>query len=312
MKERFKYGKALKRVGKFLLTVGVLIVLVFLTTDIEIDGYLSVIIWLSVFIIPLGAFLYWRGRQYIASTISKKIISDLKSHVIYLRDFKTDPSTFSFVFSPDISERLISGLRTTEDELREVLMPFGELVAIGRPDEKLPTPGAARLYASDVGWKKVISDQMKSASLVIIRAGSGQGLLWELRQAVQILDPKKLLIFFLNMKKKDYLAFRQNTDLIFKGNFPEYIGSKLFFNLSGFISFSSNWEPKFLQLRAPFFRRDPNKSNLRLFKYTLKPVFKEHGLEWEPPTISKLMVAYITILFGGFLLIVILLLSSLT
>ena len=44
-------------------------------------------------------------------------------------------------------------------------------MAIGKPDEKLPTPGAARLYASDSNWKKVITDQMERANLVIFHVG---------------------------------------------------------------------------------------------------------------------------------------------
>src|SRR5207247_1203586 len=39
------------------------------------------------------------------------------------------------------------------EPLAEVLRPFGDLVAIGRAGEQLPTPGAARIYASDAKWK---------------------------------------------------------------------------------------------------------------------------------------------------------------
>ena len=50
---------------------------------------------------------------------------------------------------------------------------------------------------------------MRSAALVVIRAGHGRGLLWELKQAFEKLDPTKLLILVLNMKRRDYAAFRE-------------------------------------------------------------------------------------------------------
>jgi hypothetical protein len=43
-----------------------------------------------------------------------------------------------------------SGWLTDVERLREMLQPFGDLVAIGKPGETLPTPGAARL--GDGGW----------------------------------------------------------------------------------------------------------------------------------------------------------------
>lgn len=100
-----------------------------------------------------------------------------------------------------------SGWLTDEEQLGEVLRPFGDLVAIGKPGETLPTPGAARLYASDAEWKKVVIDQMQTARLVVIRAGTSEGLLWELKQAVQVMNPEKLLILILKMRKKHYEAF---------------------------------------------------------------------------------------------------------
>jgi hypothetical protein len=66
-----------------------------------------------------------------------------------MRPFRSD-STFLRAF-------LGSGLgKTEEEQLADVLRPFGELVTIGRPGESLPTPDAARIYTSDEEWKDVI------------------------------------------------------------------------------------------------------------------------------------------------------------
>ena len=195
----------------------------------------------------------------------------------------------------------MSGWLTEEEQLREVLQPFGDLVAIGKPGETLPTPGAARLYASDAEWKKVVTGQMQTARLVVIRAGTSGGLVWELKEVVQVVNPKKLLILILKMRKKDYESFKKEADQIFNTTFPKFDELKpswrRFYWGYGFVRFSPNRSPNFLPLRVPFFRFG-YKPFCRLLKYTLRPVFEEYGLEWKPPGVSILMVVMV-VYFGG-------------
>ena len=195
--------------------------------------------------------------------------------------------------------RLIAGVITEEEQLRDVLRPFGDLVAIGRPGEKLPTPGAARLYVSDAEWQSVVSDQMRSAALVIIRAGHSTGLLWELKQAFESLDPTKLLILVLNMKSKDYAAFREEMSKMLGVVFPVFDGFTGFSRVSGFVRFSSDWTPNMLRLYAPYLRRTIYKPYQPLFQCGLKPVFRDFGLEWQMPPVSILAVV-VKLLFAGF------------
>jgi len=56
--------------------------------------------------------------------------------------------------------------------MADALRPFGDLIAIGKPNV-LPNPGAARIYASDEEWMDVVKRQMQTAQIVVIRAGSG-------------------------------------------------------------------------------------------------------------------------------------------
>ena len=150
----------------------------------------------------------------------------------------------------------MSGWLTEEEQLREVLQPFGDLVAIGKPGETLPTPGAARLYASDAEWKKVVTDQMQTARLVVIRAGTSDGLLWELKQVVQVVNPKKLLILILKMRKKDYEAFKKEADQIFNATFPKVDELKRFGTILlgvWICSLLSELEPEFPTTSRAFF-----------------------------------------------------------
>src|SRR5262249_37497206 len=197
-------GTALKRTGVALIAAGMIFY--------SASQALNVTVWWWAFLskhsivadiysapwalvlIPGGAFLIWRGRQYAAQASAKRIISDSKPHLLYLRAFRSDPSTAKQVFYAFDFVKLLLGLQSDEEQLAEVLQPFGVLIAIGRPGESLPTPGAARIYTSDEEWKDVVKRQIQAAQLVVIRAAAGENVLWELTQALKILNPQKLLI----------------------------------------------------------------------------------------------------------------------
>ena len=290
-------GTARKAIGVTLIVVGVIVGLVFrFIPDSEMDETLVVISFLPILMLLGGAFLFWRGRQYAAQAAAERIISDSKPDVLYLRTFRSDPSTAGNVFSSMLLARLLSGLATEEEQLADVLRPFGDLVAIGQPGEGLPKPGAARIYASDEEWKGVVKGQMRAARLVVIRAGVGGNLLWELKQAVETLDPQRVLILVLQMKAKHYESFRTNANPILGVSLPEAATVRRFRRVSGFIGFSADWKPSFFPLRAPYFRTSVFKPYRRLFKFALRPVFESSGLEWQPPPVSAATVSAIAVL----------------
>ncbi len=299
-------GTALKRTGVALIAAGIIFNsaiqalnafpwwFVFLSAhDIVADIYFAP--WALV-LIPGGAFLIWRGRQYAAQASAKRIISDSKPHLLYLRAFRSDPSTAKQVFYAFDTVNLLLGLQSEEEQLAEVLQPFGGLIAIGRPGESLPTPGAARIYTSDEEWKDIVKRQIQAAQLVVIRAAAGENVLWELTQALKILNPQKLLILLLNMKVRDYESFRTRANSILDVPLPESTRLRRYMCVSGFIGFAAGWKPSFFALRAPFFRGGSFK---RRCKYALKPVFESFGLEWQAPPVSAVLAMLFALLLAS-------------
>jgi hypothetical protein len=199
-------GMSWKRVGVALLVVGIwggfVLNQPLITTPLWVKNYKLLWVVLSVLsatVACCGAFLYWRGRQYAARASVESVITDAKPHLLYLRPFRSDYTTI---------KALGPSLETTEEEqLADVLRPLGELVAIGRPGENLPTPGAARIYTSDEEWKDVVKRQMQATRLVVIRAAVGENVLWELTQAVKTVDPQKLLISVMVLRRTRYWAY---------------------------------------------------------------------------------------------------------
>jgi hypothetical protein len=248
--------------------------------------------WLGLLMILGGAFLFWRGRQYAGRADTERIVTDSNPDVLYLRAFRSDQSTVPYLLASIFGMWL-----TEEEELTDVLRPFGDLVAIGQPGESLPKPGAARIYASDEEWKQVVKRQMRAARLVIIRAGVEKNLLWELKQAVEILNPEKVLILVRGMKVKQYESFRTNVNPILGMSLPEMPEVAKRFQRGGFITFSSDWKPSFLPLRAPYLRRGlfsgPDRA---FFKFALRPVFERFGLEWQPPSVRAAEIGVVTMM----------------
>ncbi len=278
-------GRARKISGVTLIIAGTMLVLI--QQVLVASGTDPASVWvgfcaaLGPFLTLGGLFLFWRGSQYAAKADAKRIATDSNPHVLYLRVFRSDPSTARYVFWSSL--RLGSELATEEEQLKDVMRPLGELVAIGRPGERLPEPGAARIYVPDEVWKEEVSRQMQAARLVVIRANLGANLLWEQKQAVETLSPQKVLILVLEMKAKHYESFRTEVNPVLGLSLPEGATLGHFNGVSGFIGFGADWKPCVFPLPDLDFSRSLFKPYRQTFKLALRPVFDSFGLEWQPP-----------------------------
>jgi hypothetical protein len=315
MKQKTKSGN-LKFAGKLLLMITFVLFMLSYFEDLidmprvrigDIELHLTGILALLTGV--TGVFLYYRGRQYSNKVSADLIINDSMPHVLYLRSFKADSSiwksSLSMLWWANFIKGIGNGMMTDEEQLKDVLRPFGELIAIGHPGEPLPIPGASRMYASD-NWKEIVRSQMQKANLVVIRGGIGDGLFWEFGQALEILNPEKLLIL-LHLGKKQYECFRQEVDRRYKISLPGTATIKRWGRpIRGLFSFSDAWVPTFLPLRAPFLRRIGYKSYRRIYKFALKPIYEKFGLEWQLPRISRLakaLIVFWSLFFAGLIVL---------
>jgi hypothetical protein len=274
-------GNALKVWGIILIGLGALLYYLLDGSDDNPSALIAIPLMIG------GLLLHFRGRQHAARARAADRagpLYDSKPDVLYLRSFETDPSS--------TMKRLMAGLTTEEEQLADVLRPFGDLIAIGRPGEALPMPGANRMYATDSEWQGVVLDRMRSAPLVVIRAGTGPGLLWELGQAFSTVKPGRLLILIFNISKKEYAAFVSQMRESFGLELPmvgpaglvravvDYRGnlSKV---LPGFMMFEDDWTPKFVPLPQSVVRTGYNDFK-KTFNLALRPVFERHGVAWHP------------------------------
>jgi hypothetical protein len=157
--------------------------------------------WLSVPValaigglISEGDTIFWRGmailwvfmslmalrlslRSAAASLARKDAVTtmraDPRAPVLFLRPFTEEQRAFG-----------ISGdgrPLTCEEFLgHAVENGLGPLVALGNPQDRVPPPGAARLYCSDTTWQSALSQLAREAGYILVVAANAQGTEWEL------------------------------------------------------------------------------------------------------------------------------------
>lgn len=291
-------GKAKLASGQKLLIFGIVsLALMVLVLDSEPPKEWKLFVFggffVSIVALSIGRFHSYRGRQLLAKINTESVLNDDNPDVLYLRSFNKDSNMRNYLVR-EIDN--INNIYTEEEQLAEALKPFGDLVAIGKPGEKLPTPGAARVYVGNHEWQEVVINQMKNAKLVIIKiGGDGEGLNWEIVNAHKYV-PQGQLLFYVNMKKRAYKTYRQVVGNKINLWLPEdpspYNPYK---PMNGFVRYTKNGSLEYLPLKSNLLHTSDfsGRGKLTPIRYALKPVFQELSVPWQEPPISKLVVYFI-------------------
>jgi hypothetical protein len=166
--------------------------------------------------------------------VAEALAKDPRPPILYLRPFKADKIRYSTMYSrlywvrfvvrqgtlflrivrgePNmyVGEDPVSSAGGSGEELVVSLLdPLGPVIAIGRPKERIPPAGAARLYVGDE-WKDVVHDLLNRAQMVLMFAGRTPHFEWELRKVFQneTFAPTILILpFFRRYRQRRVSAF---------------------------------------------------------------------------------------------------------
>ena len=233
-----------------------------------------------------GGFIYFRGRQYGARSSAEYIFNPGTRTVLYLRAFDSDVSVAGQTFSALFTPAMVAGWATEEEQLADVFRPFGEFVAIGKPGERLPLPGAARQYADMKEWQHIVSGMMHAAQLVVVRASDSRGLRGEVGQARLMVQPQRLLVLVLRMSTTRYHRFRTEAERALGVRLPAHRKRNWLGARAGYIRFNAVGAAEYVPLSAPMVRGGLYKPLRRVFTYSLRPVFEVHRIPWVRPPVS--------------------------
>lgn len=208
-------------------------------------------------IIILGFYFYKRHqRQGLRSTVDL-VEEDERAPIIYLRSFRQEATTslkeklrdqFCGEFIPGVSS---PDREQEQHNLAKYFDQIGPYIAIGRPGEALPFPGAKKVYVADDEWQDVVSQWIDEAAAVVLEpGGSGKGLSWEIAYIVRHVAPVKILII-LPRVRGDYKSVRDYLGDFFPTPLPEKVGRGI-----RLLTFKPNWEPFPIGDLYPFFKQN--------------------------------------------------------
>jgi hypothetical protein len=208
--------------------------------------------WLMLLVVVMffgGAVMVVYGKRHLTLSADVVLARDTRPPIIYLRSFDIETGSFglsayfSSVGTAFTNRSMGWGVSpwdpTFQTQLSLVMGRIGPYIAVGRPGEKLPGTGAARLYIPDSEWQQRVTELIRRSRLVVIRAGSSPGLQWELDNLMRHVRPRQLLVL-LPASRDTYRSFRE---LMEKRNIPlpEKQPDALL------MTFLDDWKPVFLK-----------------------------------------------------------------
>jgi hypothetical protein len=148
-------------------------------------GFSSFLLFLAI--AAILKILEWLLRliRTIPRDIEKIVSNSHRRLVLYLRSFDSDDEIGgSWVVNiiPFVSMSIYK-IRS-ETLLVRSLSKVGSVVALGRPDEKIPRLGAYRLFVSDEEWQEKVRSLLDRAQLIVFKPGKSLGLFWEFEEVM--------------------------------------------------------------------------------------------------------------------------------
>lgn len=183
-----------------------------------------------------GGYFFRRGQRTLAPDAFAELDRLPDRHpLLFLRSFSRDPSdtVIRSGFAVGDSFEL-----AVAKELHEI----GPVIAIGKPEERLPPIGAGRLYVTEDRWQPTVLELISASQLILLVSGATKGLLWELRSIVEQADPSKLIVCIpgdksATRRRTAWKEFRELTHDVFPKPLPEDPGWAIFMH------FDKLWNP---------------------------------------------------------------------
>jgi len=127
------------------------------------------------------------ARRASLRSAEEVVKEDQRAPVLFLRGFDDDQVSLSYAGMPAYARIADPGFDYANlEDVLEVALNIGPIVAIGRPREIAPPIGAARQYVDDDAWKNVVISLMNQAALIVVGVSNSQGLMWEIEQLRQL------------------------------------------------------------------------------------------------------------------------------
>jgi hypothetical protein len=132
------------------------------------------------------------------------------------------------------------------------------------------------------------------AQLVVIMGGSSRHYSWEVRKALELVEPQRLL-FLIPSDAKELVKFHQALGQTIQG-FDRQIPNKAIFPAQTFkaiLYFEPNGTPHYALAETPSHFRKALTTDIRpILKMSLRPVYEQLAVKWGPPPLVLSRILY--------------------
>jgi len=151
---------------------------------------LDPVMWVLFYVFLFVSFSYLGtrclnvSRRFLRVSLEQAQAADPRPPVLFLRSFRNDleplpapKSTFAYRLF-NYAERN----KSLDHLLLEEGTALGPVVALGDPTDTVPPYGAARGYAGQGDWRRMVADLMQAASAIVVCIDDTDNLWWEVEQ----------------------------------------------------------------------------------------------------------------------------------
>ena len=245
---------------------GVLIAKVMGKPGIELVSALLVNAALAIGSLFAGAWFFGRGKRMRLPSLQESLDKDKRPPILFLRSFMDEDIALakeeeSRTINPALWQyfpillmlllsrfiRFLMGRETTrvEEHLAWFFGMRGPVVAIGKPGDRIVTPGAARAYLEKEDWRVFVDELLVRSQTVILQIQLSEGTWWEFSECIGRVQPARLLLVLAALRGSQqlYEELRIHAWNILPVPLPP--------NLDGadFIRFDADWTPHLMKAK---------------------------------------------------------------
>lgn len=139
------------------------------------------------------------------------------------------------------------GASSSEESVARYFQKHGPVIAIGKPGERLASPGAARMYVDDAHWQETILYELQRAQAVVMQPAPSDGVRWELCHIRQLVNPHRVLFCLISYWRNPE-SFENLWNVVIQTmgvNLPRIIP---YLPQPTFVYFDSQWNPNVQQM----------------------------------------------------------------
>jgi hypothetical protein len=136
----------------------------------------------------IGGYILSFAQRNVHWSITQLLQADGRAPILFLRAFKDDQVQLQNVKLRLLGRlgRWLDAIANLDGLLLQEGTPYGPVVAIGNPNDRLPPYGAARGYFEDKTWRAAVADLAANALAIVICLDRTEGIRWEVEHIARL------------------------------------------------------------------------------------------------------------------------------